>query len=134
MEAMNESVTSVIGVTVLVIALIAFIAQGILALLITARHMNNAGDFLRAALLAIGIAVASLGIYTSKVFPCGFAFGLFNKMNCIDLPMYLASMFIGLLFSFELMLMNRDVMITSMGILGLMFVIINGVPVVAECM
>jgi len=85
----------------------------------------------RPFLLTVASALASLAICTSRVFPAAFIYGLFSGENQIDLILYLSAMFVGLLFSCELVL-SRSLFFRLAGAFGMFFLVINLTPGISD--
>ncbi len=101
------------------------VLAGLFALLrvLASPDMAHARSFL----LTVAVLLASYGICHAKVFPHSFLHGLCSMENRVNLPLYLLSMFIGLLFSWELLCSRRNTFRT-VGAFGLFFLVMNITP------
>ena len=120
------------GIGVFLAAFAALILQFVAALLVLAFRVARPDRISRRAfLLVIGIAVASAGLCKARIFPYAFVSGFFGPQNCVNLGLYLLSMFVGLLFSVELLLGHQRLLQVVAG-LGLAFMVLNWTPGMSE--
>jgi hypothetical protein len=85
----------------------------------------------RPFLLTIATALASVGMCYSQVFPRAFIHGLCSRENQVDLFLYLFAMFIGLLFSYEL-IWSRSRFFRLVGAFGMFFLVVNSTPGISD--
>lgn len=113
------------------VSLLAQLATGLYSLLKFAANPRR--KRLRPVLLTVATVLASIGLCCANVFPRAFVHGLCTQENHVDLFLYLFAMFVGILFSYELLLSDRN-RFRLTGMVGLFFLVINLTPGVSDYM